>query len=1238
MSISPSCRDIVLAGRQGLLIIDLEDPWVLPRILTHLSKWEVADVQWSPYVSRESWVASTSNQKLLVWNLNYSGSQAIENVLHAHSRAISDINWSPHHPDMLATCSVDTYVHIWDLRCAGQSKDDPSGQPLRPANTFTSWNAATTQVKYNRKSEYLLASAHDKDVKIWDIRKGAIPVTTIQAHTKKIYGIDWSRQNDHDIYWNIHTPEQEEESIMTNSPVWRARNTPFGHGVLTMPQRTETTLYLYDKDTPNTPVHRFEGHSDTVKEFVWRWKGGNGSDGDDREFQLVTWSKDQYLRLWPITEDVMKSVGHKPSTKKTTYRVPASAVRPDGTVQSRTFQKVPDEVETIQGISTGGYDTTPNAYHEQKYAINPLLWMQNVKTVGPPTTELRRAATTESTYPTVAEEMSTVLSKYATAGVKTEKVNVASRTCTITLHGPWSDTGSTFVRITIRFSAQYPDNSPPEFDIQKNSMMSIYYRAHMSQELNTLAASYTSKKRWCLEACIRCLLGETPQDDVELGLEKGASKDDMLFGNPNQANNTSYWNGSGTVDNGDSDDEIFTGPPFMGGVSGGYGIPGKRVSLHSEKGIVVDMSSKQTADEKVPFPRLCGGVFSGSGKLVCFFSTLRVRNSNREDQKNAGEKRDTRQTTSPTSNETNTEYFENTYSDFYKHPRTYEQFEEYKEIAAMSRQGRNATVLVGGTGGAFGEYAYDDDPDDIDDGLATMTSLYFKPDSFGLTGSMSNNGNLLYRNPKADRITYNVVLADLSKILPYDPELAKEYILTPGDPVKACTHNAIVCRNHDRPDLHKVWSLASEIVKRCIPLDKERGWAPEQIEVVQTDEKNLNDIRSILYGPSKPKQQLQIQQKSKKKIPKKRRVKWGLHPLGRKLINNFIGDIQTAAMISCIFHTNNTQVSRYSHQNEVADHSETAGTNSLDSTKIQSQSLMRTGSGPIAVLPGSPDRVTTSQLSASYGTRGVNFLSYFWDTDRQTPPGEKSAAEAMQQESTVTSTASGYAKRITRPFTNTLTAQQKVPSNTAPGLRNMGQPLTPPGTMETRRTTVKPPFAPTSHQFAVVSDKEGKLVYTDEMSIEYTNLETFDGDKALSYNNDIPLLDPNDVAKHDVLRLNYAEMLYQWGLLEKRAEVLKFLSQSPKYPTIEKTLEIEIGRCYICGSEINVHNRICYTCRKLRNQIRCSICHVLVKGILNFCTKCGHGGHSQHLKDWFEQSKVCPTGCGCVCLLDPSST
>lgn len=27
---------------------------------------------------------------------------------------------------------------------------------------------------------------------------------------------------------------------------------------------------------------------------------------DDREFQLVTWSKDQNLRLWPVPEEITK--------------------------------------------------------------------------------------------------------------------------------------------------------------------------------------------------------------------------------------------------------------------------------------------------------------------------------------------------------------------------------------------------------------------------------------------------------------------------------------------------------------------------------------------------------------------------------------------------------------------------------------------------------------------------------------------------------------------------------------------------------------------------------------------------------------------------------------------------------------------------------------------------------------------------------------------------------------------
>lgn len=76
---------------------------------------------------------------------------------------------------------------------------------------------------------------------------------------------------------------------MTNTPVWRARNTPFGNGVLTMPQRTENALYMYSRASPEKPVHAFNGHTDTVKEFVWRWKGGTATDGGECVLSLYVY-------------------------------------------------------------------------------------------------------------------------------------------------------------------------------------------------------------------------------------------------------------------------------------------------------------------------------------------------------------------------------------------------------------------------------------------------------------------------------------------------------------------------------------------------------------------------------------------------------------------------------------------------------------------------------------------------------------------------------------------------------------------------------------------------------------------------------------------------------------------------------------------------------------------------------------------------------------------------------------
>ena len=43
-----------------------------------------------------------------------------------------------------------------------------------------------SQVRWNPRNAHILATAHDNDVKIWDIRKPSLPVIFLNAHTQGI--------------------------------------------------------------------------------------------------------------------------------------------------------------------------------------------------------------------------------------------------------------------------------------------------------------------------------------------------------------------------------------------------------------------------------------------------------------------------------------------------------------------------------------------------------------------------------------------------------------------------------------------------------------------------------------------------------------------------------------------------------------------------------------------------------------------------------------------------------------------------------------------------------------------------------------------------------------------------------------------------------------------------------------------------------------------------------------------
>lgn len=272
---------------------DLEAPRKFPR---H-SKYEVGVAAWNPTSLNRHLCLVASNQRVEVvaWG---PATLAQTHSLRAHTRSVADAEWHRTDAHVLASCSADAFIHVWDIR-----------EPRRPALSLSAV-APATQVRWNGRDAALLATAHDGDVKLWDERKGTAPVHYIAAHLAPIHGLRWCPTRPDELATASHdgtvklfdvgagSTRRPHAVVSTGAPVWRVRYTPFGRGLVTvvLPQLrrgagAENGLLMWSLAEAPSPVHTFVGHSDVVLEFDWRPRPGIG------DHQLITWSKDQTLRV-----------------------------------------------------------------------------------------------------------------------------------------------------------------------------------------------------------------------------------------------------------------------------------------------------------------------------------------------------------------------------------------------------------------------------------------------------------------------------------------------------------------------------------------------------------------------------------------------------------------------------------------------------------------------------------------------------------------------------------------------------------------------------------------------------------------------------------------------------------------------------------------------------------------------------------------------------------------------------
>jgi ribosome assembly protein RRB1 len=110
-----------------------------------------------------------------------------EKPLKGHTDSVEDVQFSPKQDHVLASCSVDKTVKLWDLR---ENK-------WKPQMSWVAHEKDVNVISWNAQCPYLIASGSDDGFfKVWDLRKiqkdlDAEPITSIKWHDKPITSIQF---------------------------------------------------------------------------------------------------------------------------------------------------------------------------------------------------------------------------------------------------------------------------------------------------------------------------------------------------------------------------------------------------------------------------------------------------------------------------------------------------------------------------------------------------------------------------------------------------------------------------------------------------------------------------------------------------------------------------------------------------------------------------------------------------------------------------------------------------------------------------------------------------------------------------------------------------------------------------------------------------------------------------------------------------------------------------------------
>ncbi|KYN00468.1 PREDICTED: WD repeat-containing protein 24 [Cyphomyrmex costatus] len=111
--------------------------------------------------------------------------------------------------------------------------------------------------------------------------------------------------------------------------------------------------------------------------------------------------------------------------------------------------------------------------------------------------------------------------------------------------------------------------------------------------------------------------------------------------------------------------------------------------------------------------------------------------------------------------------------------------------------------------------------------------------------------------------------------------------------------------------------------------------------------------------------------------------------------------------------------------------------------------------------------------------------------------------------------------------------------------------------------------------------------------------------------------------------LEYLDMLGKFKLWHVATQIIQ-LAWIPSISQLNQQSTMIHACCVACTKSLQRSAWLCDHCHTPEHAL-CSICNQVVRGIYVWCQGCAHGGHINHMREWFNNNRQCPTGCGHLC-------